>query len=154
MPHNSSDEDFADNIAFILRRAQEASFAAYASIVDQRGLRPGHYAVLRIIHDQPSISQTELSRQVGRDKTTITPILQEFEKKEMIRRDIDPVDRRGRLLSLLPAGEKYLLELRACASAHNASLNQIVGPDRQALLDTLMRIIIGLDRHAKLPPKK
>jgi DNA-binding MarR family transcriptional regulator len=147
MPHNSSDEDFADNIAFILRRAQEASFAAYASIVDQRGLRPGHYVVLRIIHDQ-------LSRQVGRDKTTITPILQEFEKKEMIRRDIDPVDRRGRLLSLLPAGEKYLSELRACASAHNASLNQIVGPDRQALLDTLMRIIIGLDRHAKLPPKK
>ncbi len=148
-PDDPSDEDFfSDNTAFMLRRTQEASFAAYAARADRRGLRPGHYAVLQLIDVHPGISQMELSRRVGRDKTTLTRLLQDFEARGFIRRDVDPQDRRGRLLSLLPPGREHLLELQACARAHDAALAEIVGPDKDKLLDILRRIIVGLDKSA------
>ena len=154
MTVNPLDEDLVGNVAFLLRRAQEASFSAYSQLAGQRGLRPGHYAVLRLIHEQPGISQTSLSQQVGRDKTTMTPILQEFERKGMIAREVDPADGRGRLVSLLPEGEMHLAELRACADAHDARMNQIVGDDKEALMKILRRVIGQLDSDARLPPSK
>jgi DNA-binding MarR family transcriptional regulator len=153
MSHDPLDEDLVGNIAFLLRRAQEASFSSYARLAGQRGLRPGHYAVLRLIHEQPGISQTDLSQQVGRDKTTMTPILQDFERKGLIRREVDPNDGRGRLVSLLPKGEAHLAELRACAEAHDNRMNQIVGADKDALMTILRRVIGQLDSEARLPPR-
>lgn len=148
-PDDLTEEDFfSDDTAFMLRRAQEASFAAFAARADRRGLRPGHYAVLQLIDVHPGISQIGLSRRVGRDKTTLTRTLQDFEARGFIRRDVDPEDRRGRFLSLLPPGREYLHALQACARAHNAALAEIVGPDKDKLLDILWRIIIGLDKSA------
>ena len=64
-----------DFIGFHLRLAQEASFQAFARRVRDLDLRPGRFAVLALIGENPGISQTALGRASGRDKSSLTPAL-------------------------------------------------------------------------------
>lgn len=59
-------------LAFHLRRAQDASFAAFARRMDDDHIWPGRFALLMNVHENPGINQTSLSRAVGRDKSTLT----------------------------------------------------------------------------------
>ena len=62
----------ADFVGFHLRLAQEASFQAFARRVRDLDLRPGRFAVLALIGENPGISQTALGRVSGRDKSSLT----------------------------------------------------------------------------------
>src|SRR5262249_40655121 len=60
----------ADWIGFNLRMAQEASFMAFARQARSvTGTRPGRFAVLTLINENPGISQTALGFAAGRDKS-------------------------------------------------------------------------------------
>ncbi|TPG57244.1 MarR family transcriptional regulator [Roseomonas nepalensis] len=146
-----------DTIGFHLRLAQEASFAAFArrSAGACRGgqpaaaLKPGRFAMLAMIHENPGLSQTALGAAVGRDKSTLTPALVELERRGLVRRDRG-ADRRSYALSLTPAGEAALDALGRHAALHDRLLDRLVGAEnRDAFLDTLRRLIAGLDteRH-------
>jgi DNA-binding MarR family transcriptional regulator len=140
-------------IGFNLRLAQNASFQAFCALTGDTGLRPGRYAVLQLIHDNPGISQTVLSRGVGSDKSTLTPILADLERRGLIMRDPDPNDRRGRRLSLTAAGKDQLATLAGWARRHDARLDAIVGLEgKQQLLRFLRMVIEGLNQNDRGPP--
>ena len=133
-------------LGFHLRLAQEASFAAFARRVGDSGLKPGHFAALMLIHENPGLSQTALGAAMGRDKSTLTPKLAELERRGLVRRGRAPGDRRSYALSLTPAGEEALAVLRQHAAAHDRALDRLVGPEnRILLLETLRRLTAGLD---------
>ncbi|NOW47768.1 DNA-binding MarR family transcriptional regulator [Novosphingobium sp. SG751A] len=65
---------------------------------------PGWYALLRIIHDNPGINQTELSAASGRDKSTLTASLRELGKADLVLRERDEMNRRNFRLALTACG--------------------------------------------------
>jgi DNA-binding MarR family transcriptional regulator len=139
---NSSDllryGELGDSLAFHLRLAQEASFNAFAKRVGQTDLRPGRYAILKLIAENPGISQTVLSQASGRDKSSLTPALDDLETRGLIRRERVATDRRSYALFLTPAGRTALAALDQQALAHNATLDRIVGAEDR---DTFMRLL-------------
>ncbi|WP_342452932.1 MarR family winged helix-turn-helix transcriptional regulator [Pararoseomonas indoligenes] len=133
-------------LGFHLRLAQEASFAAFARRTGESGLKPGFFATLAVIHENPGLSQTALGNAVGRDKSTLTPRLAEMERAGLIRRGRSATDRRSYALTLTPAGEEALSILATHAAAHDAQLDALVGPEiRAAFLDALRRLNQGLE---------
>jgi DNA-binding MarR family transcriptional regulator len=128
-------------IGFNLRLAQTASFASFARLSKEIGERPGRMAALRLIAQNPGISQTALSRANGRDKSTLTPLLNDLVRRGLIRRTRMRNDRRTYRLALTPAGERVLRQLTACAEEHERSLDRVIGArDRARFLSILRRI--------------
>jgi len=136
----------ADTLTFQLRRAHGAAFRAFKRGAGVRDLRPGWYAVLSLISDNPGITPVVLSRGSGRDKSTITPILRDLSRNQFIRRTPVPGDRRSYSLDLTEAGEEALLHLAAAADSHDCELALIVGADRPQLMRVLSRLIAELER--------
>jgi DNA-binding MarR family transcriptional regulator len=135
----------ADFIGFHLRLAQEASFQAFARRVRDLDLRPGRFAALALIGWNPGISQTALGRASGRDKSSLTPALDDLERRGLVNRRRSKRDRRIYTLSLTPKGEKLLDELMAEARAHDRRLDRIVGLKNKAeFVRTLRRIAMAL----------
>lgn len=142
---NPSYGSLADSLAFHLRLAQEASFNAFAKRVGQTDLRPGRYAVLTLIGENPGISQTVLSQASGRDKSSLTPALDDLESRGLVRRERVVTDRRSYALYLTPQGDKALAVMDQQAQLHNAALDRIVGPEQRAqFMKTLQRIATAL----------
>jgi DNA-binding MarR family transcriptional regulator len=132
----------ADWVGFNLRMAQEASFLAFArqsrSIA---GTRPGRFAMLTLIRQNPGISQTALGRAAGRDKSTLTPVLNDLVRRGWIRRQRNRDDRRTYLLTLTASGQKQLAQLMACARRHERNLDRLIGSEeRERFIEILRRI--------------
>jgi DNA-binding MarR family transcriptional regulator len=134
-----------DRIGFHLRLAQNASFKAFKKKTGEADLKPGWFAVLSLIHDNPGITPLVLSRASGRDKSTITPVLRDLLRNHLIERETMPADKRSYKLSLTKAGKARLAELTAHAEAHDRVLDEIVGEGRPELLRLLRLITASLD---------
>ena len=131
-----------DRIGFHLRLAQNASFKAFKKKTGEADLKPGWFAVLSLIHDNPGITPAVLSRASGRDKSTITPVLRDLLRNHLIERKTVPADKRSYTLSLTKAGGIRLAELTEHAMEHDRALDRIVGKGKPELL-RLLRLIIG-----------
>jgi DNA-binding MarR family transcriptional regulator len=135
----------SDLVGFHLRVAQEASFRAFAARVGDPNLKPRRFAILTLIRENPGLTQTALGRASGRDKSTLTPALDDLVKRGLVRRERMVGDRRSYTLHLTEVGEALLAELTARAAEHDAELDRIVGADEKAaFIRTLRRIAMAL----------
>ena len=131
-------------IGFHLRLAQDASFRAFARHAGRLDLKPGRFAAMMVIHNNPGITQTALGRAISRDKSTVTPLVQELHRHGLVRRRPSTVDRRSVTLTLTRAGEATLADLLAHARVHDRRLDAIVGKRKAALIALLRKITDGL----------
>ena len=132
-------------IAYHLRLAQNASFRAFQRKTGQHDLKPGWFAVLSLIGDNPGITPMSLSRGSGRDKSTLTPVLRDMLKGGYVERTASTKDRRSYGLTLTEAGRQRLAELSAHAADHDARLDVIVGERKAELIGILKRIAAEID---------
>lgn len=134
-------------IGFHLRLAQEASYQTFfqriASDPDLAGLnlKPGHLTFLTVLGENPGITQTMLSRACGRDKSSLTPMVEDFVKRGYVRKRRIANDRRSYALTLTAEGEALNRKLGAHARAHDDDLDRIVGLENKPDLIRLLRRI-------------
>jgi len=129
-----------DAIGFHLRLAQDASFRAFARRAGQHDLKPGHFAALLVIVNNPGIGQGALGRAIARDKSSVTPIIQTLFKRGLIDRRISAVDRRRIQLSITRPGQALQRRLARHARSHDRKLDTIVGAHKALFLGLLKRI--------------
>jgi DNA-binding MarR family transcriptional regulator len=127
-------------VGFHLRLAQDASFRSFAQGAGRRDLKPGRFAAMMVIHNNPGINQTALGRAVARDKSTITPLLQGLERQGLVERRAPANDGRSFVLTLTAAGETIVGELLARAREHERKLDDIVGGCKEEFVRLLRRI--------------
>lgn len=128
-------------IAFNLRLAQEASFEVFAQHTGAPHLRPGRFASLMIIHENPGLSQMQLARAIARDKSSVTPLIRGLLEDGLVERRPSSVDRRSMTLWLTPSGQAVLKSLLAHARRHDRKLDALVGEANKAALIALLKTI-------------
>ena len=129
-------------VGFNLRMAQAAAFQAFSRLAQEVGTRPGRFATLMLIGRNPGISQTALSRANGRDKSSLTPVLNDLERRGLVIRRRTRADQRAYRLSLTPAGRRLLAELTRCAREHERNLDRIIGvKEQKGFVRILKRIV-------------
>jgi len=128
-------------VGFNLRMAQESAFQAFSRRSQEIGESPGRFATLTLIHRNPGISQTELGQASGRDKSSITPVVEDLVRRGLVERRRTDSDKRAYRLSLAPQGKKVLASLMRCARRHERVLDDIIGArDRKRFLEICRKI--------------
>jgi len=131
-------------VGFNLRMAQEASFQAFSRRSRVIGEKPGRFATLTLIGRNPGISQTELSHANGRDKSSVTPVVEDLVRRGLVERQRLHHDRRAYRLKITPAGRKTLAQLMTCARQHERVLDAAIGRERKRFLAVLKKIAAQL----------
>ena len=133
-------------VGFNLRMAQESAFQAFSRRSQEIGESPGRFATLTLIARNPGISQTELSLANGRDKSSLTPVVEDLVRRGLVERKRMNSDRRTYRLNLTPAGKKTLTQLTRCARRHERNLDAIIGlRDRKRFLQILKKIAANIE---------
>jgi DNA-binding MarR family transcriptional regulator len=133
-------------VGFNLRMAQESAFQAFSRRSQEIGESPGRFATLTIIARNPGISQTELSHANGRDKSSLTPVVEDLVRRGLVERKRTQADRRTYRLNVTPAGKKTLIMLTRCARRHERVLDGIIGQrDRKRFIQILKRIAAQIE---------
>ncbi|MEV0075894.1 MarR family transcriptional regulator [Nocardia neocaledoniensis] len=75
-------------------------------VLERHGLTMWAYAVLLGLDEEPVHTQAALAKAIRADKTRIIPVLDDLQRRGLLRRDPDPTDRRVNLVRLTPAGAR------------------------------------------------
>lgn len=67
--------------------------------------------VLYILWNQDNVNQQEIVDKTNRNKASITSLISNMTARGLVQRNPDPLDRRNRLISLTPEGERYQQKL-------------------------------------------
>jgi DNA-binding MarR family transcriptional regulator len=137
--------DLDGYIAFHLRMAQEASLRAFIARSSQPDFKPGRFATLMVVKLNPGISQIEVCRAIGRDKSTVSPLIRELEDEGLIAREASTADRRSVTLRLTEKGEDSLDVLTKHAENHDRRLDDVVGDAKPEFVAILKKIAAALN---------
>ena len=103
-----------------------------------------HYALLATLAEAGAISQAELGRRIGLDRSDVTALVNLLEGHGFIERVPDPADRRRNLVSLTAAGTDHLVAMDAVVGRAQAEL---LAPLDEADRATLVRLLGRLAAH-------
>lgn len=96
--------EVVNNLRRLFKAIQEYSKA----ILRQTGLSAPQVWVLNILEDAPGLSLNELSERLFAHPSTVSGIIDRLEERGVVRRERDPADGRGVLLSLTPRGRRMV----------------------------------------------
>ncbi|HAH09192.1 MAG TPA: MarR family transcriptional regulator [Alphaproteobacteria bacterium] len=125
----------------LLRRAQQYAADLYAREVGADGLTPRQFAVLYTVEAKEGLSQTDLVRETGIDRSTLADMISRMLKKDLLVRKRTEDDQRANAVKITPAGRKILKSaLPAVARAEAQILDVVPASRRNDLLKALTLI--------------
>jgi DNA-binding MarR family transcriptional regulator len=124
----------SSEIGFALRFAQLAVFKDLISTFKPFDLRPGQYAVLKIIEANPGMPQGRLGELLNIQKTNLVALIDEFRLRGLVTKERLAGDGRQRRLTLSLSGVELMGEVEKAHDRHRASLAQILNHEERAQL--------------------
>lgn len=129
-----------DLIGYQLRLAQIAVFRDFERTVGDLGISPGRFGVLVLVDANPGITQSRLAEAVGLDRSTLVPVLDGLERRELLERR-QGTDRRTNGLWLTPKGKRFLARVKRRIEAHEERLlTGLSAKERDQLVSLLSRL--------------
>jgi MarR family transcriptional regulator for hemolysin len=142
-PPPDAPEALAGNLCWLLAQASHSLMTELTAAFEDVGVSPRGHSVLVAAMDAEH-TQTELAKIVGLDKTTMVVTLDELEAAGLAERRAADEDRRARVVTVTKAGERKVREAEKVADRiHAEVLEALPAGDRDALLDSLKRLVCG-----------
>ncbi len=103
--------------------------------------------LLRLIEYRQKINQREIVDSICKEKTNVARIAERLEKKELIVRDRDNIDKRANILSLTPKGRETLSMLLPVVKEYSDKIFSGIPKDElDSAIKTLTQIYNNIDR--------
>lgn len=141
--------DASERVGFLL--SQVGSFAAsrFADRLSALSLTPGDVGILRLVSVDPGLSQRELATRLGVGPSRVVVLVDELERKSLLRRQRSVRDRRNYELALTDDGAEVMRRMREIGSAHEDELVGALDADERRTLTALLAKVA--ESHGLLP---
>ena len=107
-PRSAQGFDLNEAPGHLLRRAQQYAFDLYSQEVGGGELTPRQFAVLITVEQNEGLSQTELVRKTGIDRSTLADMISRLLKRNLLARQRTETDARANAVSITPEGRRAL----------------------------------------------
>ena len=95
---------FTGSTWYLLARAGSLAYQRWAAMINDFDVSPTQYKVLMTLGESGALCQQRLAELIDIDPRNAVPIVESLVERGLIEREVDPADRRRRLLELSPAG--------------------------------------------------
>ena len=128
--------------SWLLSRTAAIGQRLVADALAAAGARRYHVSVLATLAEFGPLSQAELGRRCGIDRSDMVALINELVAKDQVARTPDEVDRRRNVITITAAGQHHLEELRVLVDgAQRDLLAGLSAEDRATLVALLTRVV-------------
>jgi MarR family transcriptional regulator, temperature-dependent positive regulator of motility len=136
--------------AHLARRFNQICLGVTAEILAREDLTPLIFGVMAAVLEEPGSGQRQLASRMGIDAVSFGQMIDFLEQKGLVKRELDPDDRRARRLYVTRRGADLRRRLRpVLLAAQERLLAPLSKSERVALLDMLVRVIEANDSYAR-----
>jgi DNA-binding MarR family transcriptional regulator len=105
-------------VGYHLRMAQVMFFRDFDRELSDLDVTPAIFGVLEILRRNQGLTQTRLAQAIGLDRSSLVPLLDKLQKRNLVEREASTMDRRSNHLHLTADGEQLLLEAERRVRLH------------------------------------
>lgn len=134
--------DLRNSPGHLLRRCQQLAVDLYTMEVGADGLTPRQFALLLAIYQKAGISQVDLVRQTGIDRSTVAEMVARLIKRGLLVRQRTEADRRTNALAVTPEGEQQLRAAMPGVMRAQDRLIQPIPPAKRNEFITLLQQLV------------
>jgi DNA-binding MarR family transcriptional regulator len=135
----------------LLHRALQLALDIYADEFGPGGLTQRQYAVLAAVETQEGLTQTDLVRITGIDRSTLADMAARMIVKGLLERQRSTSDARANAVRLTDAGRAALSDARPKMAAADARLLKLLSGGKRESLTTLLRDLVRAGDEAQAP---
>lgn len=136
--------------AHLIRRAHQLSVSIFTENTASFDITPVQFAMLNALIDDPGEDQITLAGKVAFDAATSGAVIARLEAKGLLRRDADPKDKRRKLLTATPEGEKIVIAMKnAVADVQDHIMQPLTAKESAQLSTLLAKLVAGHDELTK-----
>lgn len=133
-PTRFSDETLNRFMGYHMKRAFNVIQSDLSNTLKPFDLRMLTFTALTLIRDNPNLSQSQLADAMDIERPNMVVIVDELERRDLIRRDRVPTDRRAYALTVTLAGQRLCDKAIAAIDAHEARLFANLDADTRNLM--------------------
>ena len=135
----------------LLHRALQLSLDIYAETFEAGGPTQRQYAVLAAVEAHEGLTQTDLVRITGIDRSTLADMAARMITKGLLERQRSAADARANAVSLTAAGRELLEEAKPKMAAADARLLKLLSSGKREGLVSVLRDLIAAGEAASAP---
>jgi DNA-binding MarR family transcriptional regulator len=128
-------------ITWLLHRAAQRMHNATGEQAEKHGIQLRDYIVLSALDKTPNLTQVELGKALGLDKTTLMSQLDRLERMGLVVRRSDPRDRRARIPEITETGDALRAKVAAACDGVEAA---VLGGFSQENVRTFRRMLFDI----------
>lgn len=130
-------------VGYHLRMAQVTVFKDFDRALAGLDITPAIFGVLEILQHNNGLTQTRLATSIGLDRSSLVPLLDKLQKRNLVTREASVNDRRKNHLFLTPQGLQLLAESTLRVKLHeHRILASLSKPEIKQLIELLTKIEI------------
>jgi DNA-binding MarR family transcriptional regulator len=141
-PDGHATQTLWDRPGFLVRRLHQIHVAMFLEECASANMTPVQYGLLSILADAPGLDQVTLAAELGIDRANVADVLERLEKRGLLKRAVNPGDRRMKLATLTNAGKGYVSRNRApMLRAQERLLDPLSPGERKTFMALLRRLV-------------
>ncbi|MGH1329660.1 MAG: MarR family winged helix-turn-helix transcriptional regulator [Paracoccaceae bacterium] len=139
-----SQNDLLSLVGYNLKRAYMLIHGDFRTTLEALNVSQRTFSVLSVVVENPDISQSDVARALGIERSGTVVIVDELESRDMIERNKVPGDRRAYALRATDAGQLAYSEAMAIVREHEDNMLSDFSEEERIVLRGLLRRIHGV----------
>ena len=133
---------------YLMAKTGSLARQRWSGMLAQLKVSPSQYVVLMALGEAGPLGQQYLAELVGVDPRNAVPIIDALAEQGLVRREVDPVDRRRRVLDLTAKGRAVVGDLASVGAEIERDLLSPLTPAEQATLRRMLRALLNAASEA------
>lgn len=133
-----------DRPGYLVRRLHQIHVALFLEQLADGEVTPIQYGLLSILVTRPNIDQFTIGEELGLDRANVAGILQRLEARKLVKRVVDPANRRRKLCLATARGAELVMRYHQdMQNSQKRLLAPLTGAERLLFMDLLSRLVEG-----------
>lgn len=139
---NNKDFLLHNSYTFWISRLASLMQDEFNSSLQEEGVSWPQWMVMNVLHHQLAGTPATIADSIGVDRSAITRLLDRLEKKALVQREHDKIDRRSVKVELTHAGRELMGRINALAAEHQSHfLESLHSTEHRAFKSCIQRML-------------
>lgn len=134
---------FEGGTGYLLSRTGSLARRSWTRMLAERSLAPHHYGLLMVLNEAGPTGQQRLSTLIRMDPRNLVPIIDGLADRGLLARQVDPTDRRRRVLVVTEAGRAMVADLTETGAGMERHFLRALEPAEQASLHHMLLALLA-----------
>ena len=147
-------EDLVDRPGHLIRRLHQIHVALFLEECGKHNLTPVQFGVLTVLDDGVVRDQITIATMIGIDRNTAADVIRRLEKRKLLTRPDNPLDKRTKLAKITSEGQELVKLVQPRMVAAQMRLISPLSEDEYAQFMALAKKLVEVNDHNSRAPWK